>query len=76
MSSLWPAELKDDWEGIAARVGLQHDAAECLVKFLSLPLHMEDPATGLANGKETDHLAQESRASFLATLFLNDGFRG
>jgi hypothetical protein len=52
---LFLAELRDDWEAIAQRVGSSRSAAECLIKFLSLPLlkqgsAKEGPAPGIASG--------------------------
>lgn len=49
------AELKDDWDAIAQRVGTTRSAAECLIKFLSLPLLKQGsakkgPAPGIASG--------------------------
>lgn len=42
-----PTELKDDWDGVAARVSgggsnKPRGAAECLAKFLSLPLEKQE----------------------------------
>ena len=55
-TTITPPELKDNWEGIAARVSSssssppRRTAADCLARFLSLPLQQLQQQQGGADG--------------------------